>query len=293
MTTSFFDASHYLQTYADVAADPYYGLHPDEHYEQHGRFEGRSPNAAFDEAGYLALNADVNAAKAAGLVASGYDHWIGFGQYEGRSPGLISFVAFATESAYLSGNPDVAAAVARGEFGSGWQHYALFGRLEDRPMNTRILYHGSDGDDRYTTLNRFPFTLMGSRGNDTLFGSSGYFAGSFMGADDRIESGEGNDTLGGGGGSDTLVGGAGADVFEFSTPTYFNDRDTVTDFEPGVDLLRFPAGLTLADLTFSTSAEGAEITYSMATGPAPNSPAHVVLNGQTGVSSSWITFATS
>ncbi|WP_431857402.1 hypothetical protein [Azospirillum sp.] len=291
MTTSLFDAPYYLQTYADVAADPYYRLHPDEHYERHGRFEGRSPNAAFDESGYLALNADVAAAKAVGRVASGYDHWIAFGQHEGRSPGLVGFTTFATESAYLSANPDVAAAVARGEFATGWQHYALFGRQEDRPMNTRILYHGSDGDDRYTSWNRIPFALMGAGGNDSLFGGSGYFAGSFMGADDRIEAGSGDDTLGGGGGSDTLSGGAGADVFEFSVPTYFNDRDIVTDFEPGVDVLRFPAGLTLADLTVSTGAEGAGITYSMATGPAPNAPAHVVLIGQTSVSPSWITFA--
>lgn len=50
-----FDAAAYLRDNPDVAADPYWGQHPEEHYQQHGMAEGRqapqvaapAPSAAF------------------------------------------------------------------------------------------------------------------------------------------------------------------------------------------------------------------------------------------------------
>ncbi len=47
-----------------------------------------APAEAFDEAGYLAANADVRAAVAAGLVTSGATHYAAFGKAEGRPLGL-------------------------------------------------------------------------------------------------------------------------------------------------------------------------------------------------------------
>ena len=57
--------------------------------------------------------------------------------------------------------------------------------------------------------------------------------------------GNGDDTLDGGNGRDLLAGGAGADVFVFATGT---NRDTITDFEDGIDQIDLtglaPAGIT-------------------------------------------------
>lgn len=39
--TGTFDAASYLRNNPDVAADPYYGAHPEEHYRMHGQAEGR------------------------------------------------------------------------------------------------------------------------------------------------------------------------------------------------------------------------------------------------------------
>lgn len=57
------------------------------------------------------------------------------------------------------------------------------------------------------------------------------------GGSDRLFGGGGQDTLIGGTGSDILTGGAGADTFHFNSQSEF--RDTITDFEVGVDFLRF------------------------------------------------------
>ncbi|MEM7650236.1 MAG: hypothetical protein AAF283_13735, partial [Cyanobacteria bacterium P01_A01_bin.70] len=63
----------------------------------------------------------------AGVFSSGFEHFISFGQQEGRAPS-----SFFNESTYLNGNSDVAAAVQAGAFSNGFEHYALFGRTEGR-----------------------------------------------------------------------------------------------------------------------------------------------------------------
>lgn len=44
--TGSFSAAQYLQSNPDVAADPYFSQHPEEHYTNFGKFEGRNPGTA-------------------------------------------------------------------------------------------------------------------------------------------------------------------------------------------------------------------------------------------------------
>ena len=72
-------------------------------------------------------------------------------------------------------------------------------------------------------------TLSGSVGPDALYGGPG---------DDVLDGGPGTDALIGGPGDDILTGGPGCDVFGIDTA--IEHRDLITDFEPGIDRLRFP-----------------------------------------------------
>ena len=87
-----------------------------------------SQNSLFDEHYYLVSNPDVSAAVAAGSFATGYDHYLLHGQFEGRSPS-----PYWNEAWYLQQNPDVAAAVKAGTVSSGFMHYYLYGQYENRP----------------------------------------------------------------------------------------------------------------------------------------------------------------
>lgn len=98
--------------------------------------------------------------------------------------------------------------------------------------SARMIVNGSDGDDTLTTGDGF----------DVLIGGNGQ---------DFLDGGAGRDRLIGQGGDDTMTGGADRDVFVF-TPGGNNDR--ITDFEDGVDLVRFNnATFTFADLNISDS----------------------------------------
>ena len=87
-----------------------------------------SQNSLFDEHYYLKEYPNVAAAVADGEFATGYDHYIKYGQYEGFSPS-----PYWDESWYLQENPDVAAAVRAGTISSGFMHYYLYGQYENRP----------------------------------------------------------------------------------------------------------------------------------------------------------------
>ncbi|MFC7332785.1 M10 family metallopeptidase [Rhodocista pekingensis] len=92
------------------------------------RFEAVQPGGgAFDEAFYLARWADVRAAIEAGQVKSGLEHYLAFGQAEGRDP-----TPLFDEQAYLARWADVRAAVEAGTFRSGYEHYLDSGWREDR-----------------------------------------------------------------------------------------------------------------------------------------------------------------
>jgi uncharacterized delta-60 repeat protein len=63
-----------------------------------------------------------------------------------------------------------------------------------------------------------------------------------------------DDTIAGGSGNDTLTGGGGGDTFAFAAaPNASSNKDTITDFTPGVDLLQF----SLAIYSAAGSAPGA------------------------------------
>jgi hypothetical protein len=95
-----------------------------------------SQNSLFDEHYYLETNPDVAAAVASGRFATGYDHFIKYGQFEGRSPS-----PYWDEAYYLQKNPDVAAAVAAGTVSSGFMQFYLFGQRENRPG---LVYYNND-----------------------------------------------------------------------------------------------------------------------------------------------------
>jgi hypothetical protein len=95
-----------------------------------------SQNSLFDEHYYLMEYPNVAAAVKAGEFATGYDHYIEYGQYEGYSPS-----PYWDESFYLQENPDVAAAVSSGAISSGFMQFYLYGQNENRPG---LLYFNTD-----------------------------------------------------------------------------------------------------------------------------------------------------
>ncbi|MDK3074547.1 hypothetical protein QO034_15725 [Sedimentitalea sp. JM2-8] len=95
---------------------------------------------------------------------------------------------------------------------------------------------GHDGDDR----------LFGGIGHDQLYGGGGddFLAG--LDGNDRLFGGIGRDQLYGGGGDDFLAGLDGDDQFLFDRN---HGNDTIADFAPGADRIRFSIeGLDFADL---------------------------------------------
>ena len=82
---------------------------------------------SFNENLYLIENPGVAAAVVNGLFSTGFEHWLEFGFFEGRSPQF----AF-DEEFYLANNPIVAQAVGNGVFVNGLEHYVRFGQAEGR-----------------------------------------------------------------------------------------------------------------------------------------------------------------
>ena len=112
--------------------------------------------------------------------------------------------------------------------------------------------HGWDGDD-HLKGGRGKDSLRGGEGDDRLHGGSG---------DDVLRGGDGDDRLIGAKGGDRIEGGAGDDVFRWrkasEAGTEKGDRDAVTDFERGRDLLDLTR-LDLALVEERFSGERAEV----------------------------------
>lgn len=99
---------------------------------------------------------------------------------------------------------------------------------------------GGDGND----------WLYGDGDNDTLWGFDG---------NDVLYGRTGNDRLIGHLGNDTLFGGSGSDTFVFS-PTSAAQRDTIQDFEQGIDRIELPSSAgSFSSLSIRNVATGVEI----------------------------------
>lgn len=94
--------------------------------------------------------------------------------------------------------------------------------------------HGGTGND----------DIIGRAGDDSLHGGQGNDTLDGHRDNDLLHGGEGNDIVIGGLGTDTLLGGLGNDVFVFLTAadsTNDADRDRISDFEIGADLIDISA----------------------------------------------------
>ncbi|WP_159786712.1 hypothetical protein [Sodalinema gerasimenkoae] len=123
----FFDADFYLASNPDVADEVANGgmSDPLTHFQRHGQYEGRNPNAFFDTAFYLASNPDVAAEVAEGLTESAVHHFLNYGQFDWRSPN-----PGYSDLAYLVRNPDVVQDLASGEFTTPVAHFLQVGQAQ-------------------------------------------------------------------------------------------------------------------------------------------------------------------
>ncbi|MCF6232110.1 MAG: hypothetical protein L3J36_03255 [Rhodobacteraceae bacterium] len=93
---------------------------------------------------------------------------------------------------------------------------------------------GLGGEDKLFGLDGNDI-LKGGSGRDILKGGAGNDSQKGGAGNDKLFGGAGKDKLFGGAGDDTLTGGGGADVFVFGKNS---DKDKVTDFDDGTDILR-------------------------------------------------------
>ena len=104
-------------------------------------------------------------------------------------------------------------------------------------------------------------TRIGGSGADTLTGGAGGDVLMGNGGNDTIEGGGGDDILHDGAGIDRLTGGAGADLFILTAD---DQRDTITDYEPGkdrLDLSHFDMFYGAAQLKVIPTSYGARLEY--------------------------------
>lgn len=110
-------------------------------------------------------------------------------------------------------------------------------------------------------------TLTGGAGADTLRGLAGNDRLSGLDGADQLVGGWGRDTLLGGAGADRIEGGAGRDVlFGGSGADHFvfrqgNGRDSLRDFENGIDKIVLPGTDSFAALALSDAAGGIWLDY--------------------------------
>lgn len=122
-------AAQVLLGFAVIAASFWGTLVVRDYLESPSESAPASPSA-WNEALYLAVNADVMAAIARKDFKSGREHWELAGKAERREGGIVP--PDWNEARYLKLHPDVAAAVSQGAFLSGYHHYLAAGRAEKR-----------------------------------------------------------------------------------------------------------------------------------------------------------------
>jgi len=112
--------------------------------------------------------------------------------------------------------------------------------LTDDGGNGQDTMNGTAGDDVLNGGNGDD-VLLGFAGDDMLLGGNGM---------DSLQGGEGKDWLYGGRGNDLLNGGLGSDTFVLIAQ---NGTDTIQGFTDGEDRIGLAEGLTLGQLTVSSS----------------------------------------
>lgn len=115
---------------------------------------------------------------------------------------------------------------------------------------------GADNDTIYG--NGGLDTLIGGAGNDLIYGGSQADYILSGAGDDLIYANGGGDFINSGVGSDTVWLGAGAATVVLSTGDGF---DTVNNFQLGDTSFQLGSGLSYSDLTFTDSANGAQISF--------------------------------
>ena len=141
-----------------------------------------------------------------------------------------------------SGNDLLQAGRGNDEFrgGAGIDHisylHSLSGVLVDLSRKTAVGTWA--GNDKVISFEN----VSGSKsGADTIYGSRADNVLQSFGGRDKLLGRAGSDVLDAGSGSDFLSGGSGHDTFRFKKG---NDRDTITDFEDGIDTIEL-VGLSL------------------------------------------------
>ena len=138
------------------------GLDPFEYFLTVGRWLGRFPHPAWDEARYLGLNDYVRTAVGSGKYSSGYEQFCAVGWSEVAREATAFPVIIAgvedefSESRYLAANEDVRRLVAEGRFASGLEHLMLVGHREIVEGQRRMKEPSplASATDRVTSLGR-------------------------------------------------------------------------------------------------------------------------------------------
>lgn len=132
MAVTFFNEQWYLARNPDVKeAVEQGGITAEQHFEQYGVHEGRSPSPLFDSAYYLQQNPDVADAVEAGDITA-YQHFEMWGHTEGRAAS-----PYFNPTQYLANNPDLADMPF-----SAYEHYQSYGMDEGRaPLSSFNLEH--------------------------------------------------------------------------------------------------------------------------------------------------------
>ncbi|MEG4167109.1 MULTISPECIES: calcium-binding protein [unclassified Microcoleus] len=184
----YFDEETYLAQNPDIAPFVRTPNNPNapfasgvDQFIQFGYEEGRTRvSPEYNEDFYLANNQEVLPFVQNGTFKNGYQHFIKFGNKEGR------FATFFWERNYLINNPDIAPFVNSGALKTGREHYFKFGQFEQGRSATFV---GSPGNDILTGV---------GVGNVRLIGVE---------VDYRVSESDGSNEF------DTLIGGTGRDTF--------------------------------------------------------------------------------
>ncbi|MDQ4421020.1 calcium-binding protein [Sphingobium sp. DEHP117] len=111
----------------------------------------------------------------------------------------------------------------------------LAGGGADTVFTTLLDYTLAGEVEKLTSSGVGDFTLTGNALGNTVTGGAGNDVLTGLGGKDILIGGAGDDVLNGGALADTLTGGTGADSFVFDTLTTSANKDTIKDFELGID----------------------------------------------------------